>query len=59
LRVSERRSSRSTATGRSGQKLLREKHEGKPINADMFQELLDGVFNEVADEKETALENLL
>jgi hypothetical protein len=55
----ERRSARARVFVKAFVKLLREKHEGKPINADMFQELLDGVFNEVADEKETALENLL
>jgi hypothetical protein len=55
----ERRSARARVFVKAFVKVLRQKHQGKPIDRDMFSAIVDEIYNEVADEKETALEKLL
>lgn len=54
----ERRSARARVFVKAFVKVLRQKHQGKAIDGDMFAAIVDEVYNEVADQREAALDNL-
>ncbi len=55
----ERRSARARVFVKAFVKMLRESHQGRAVDAEQFKTIVDGVYNEVAEEKDTALEQLL
>ena len=55
----ERRSARARVFVKAFVRVLRSKDHGKPIDGDQFAAIVDDVYNEVAEARETALEELL